>query len=117
MIMKEYNIIKKLSQGTYGDIWLVKDQNQYKVIKRIFLKNTKKNRIINEINAGIILNHSNIIKVYDYWEDVQFFYIVIDYIHGYDLFTCLKQNKIKIGDEITVKKIFIQILNLVINFF
>jgi len=42
--------------------------------------------MLNEINILKDMDHTNIVKVYEYFEDAKRFYIVLDHIEGGELF-------------------------------
>ncbi|KAL4486032.1 hypothetical protein ABPG72_003966 [Tetrahymena utriculariae] len=80
---------KTLGQGTYGSVIKVKlkNSNQQRAIK-IIPKSRVKNpqRFLNEINIMRNLDHPNIIKLYETFEDARNVYLVMELCDGGELF-------------------------------
>lgn len=87
---KKYEIIKELTPGGFGDTYLIKDINldKFFVLKKYrgeFIKE-KDNKIfldkfLEEINILYDLNHQNIVRVYDYSNKENAWYIM-EYVNG-----------------------------------
>lgn len=108
--MREYLIQKEIARGTYGQILLVKDIEEKKfVIKKISKKKMKKEKIEKEIKAGKKLNHPNIIKFFKNHEDENFYYLLLEYIDGLDLFNYLNIQSNPLS-EYEIKLIFYQLV-------
>ena len=43
----------------------------------------------------VIGNHPNIVKLIEYYEDQQYFYLVLEYVAGKDLFNFISSNKLE----------------------
>ncbi len=65
---------------------LDKSEFAVKVIKKATLDEDDINSITNEISALKTLNHPNIVKLYDMFEDTRCFYLVMEWIRGGELF-------------------------------
>lgn len=68
-IYKQYKVISKLGEGTYGKVYKVmkKDNKQLRAIKIIKKSKMNKNdivKIMNKVNLLKSLDHPNIIKIY-----------------------------------------------------
>lgn len=78
-----YRLEAKLGQGGAAEVWSARssaDDQTYalKVIAKD-PKSTKRNeRFRNEINYGLTMSHSNVVKIHARSEDASFFYYVMD---------------------------------------
>lgn len=82
-----YQVGKTLGRGAFGEVFLcmhydTKEQRAVKWVKKELLNQESHAQIINEINILKQLDHPNIVRVYEYFEDGQFLYIVMEYISG-----------------------------------
>jgi serine/threonine protein kinase len=83
-----YIIVKLLGSGAFGVVNLMQHQ-----ISGIFyaVKEVKKRKIVednkvrSEIEYGMMLNSQHICKVFDYYEDDNNIYIIMEYLEGIDL--------------------------------
>lgn len=63
---------------------------------------------MNEIEIlKVVGNHPNVIKLIEYFEDQQYFYLVLEYVQGKDLFNFISNNKL---EEKHVSYLFKQIV-------
>lgn len=81
---KGYVVERVLGAGAFAQVLLVQHRSKpgkfaVKKIKKVpqFAKN-----IIQEVDAGRKLDHPNIIKVHDHFEDEEYAYIVTDFVAG-----------------------------------
>jgi serine/threonine protein kinase len=101
MIIDDITLYKLLGKGTFGEVFLTSKQGSKKkfATKRINKKyesNPKTKKYIdNEINILKEINHPSIIKLYEIHETSQYYYLVMDYCNGRDLYTCLEEYKKK----------------------
>lgn len=83
MIPKNLKIVKKLGSGSYANVFLVFDKNEkkYYALKNLkFKKNNNEYKdIIKEIKIYMMFNHTNIIKIYDYYEGKHSIGILLEY--------------------------------------
>lgn len=87
---KGYNIIKKIGSGGYSDVFLVshKYSNKnyaLKSIKKIIKNRDKSKHIMQEINVLTICDHPNIIKLHEWFESKDYFYLILEYVECKDL--------------------------------
>ena len=82
-----YQVGKTLGKGTFGEVFLcthydTKDLRAVKWVNKDLLNKDSHAQIINEINILRSLDHPNIVRIYEYFDDAQFLYIVMEYIQG-----------------------------------
>ena len=110
ILAKRYKIIKVIKQGGFGIVYLVKDMHKNKkvVIKeQFFMNHSMRNRngnisnrkirnsdvsfdklkedVRREINNLKKINNRNIVKAYDFFEENNTIYSVMEYLEGSDL--------------------------------
>ena len=114
-IRDEYKIWTDcLGKGAFGEVRkaLHLQSGVYRAVKIIYkaqASSEEQKKILNEIEILRSLDHPNIVKIYEYFEDDKFIYIVMELITGGELF-----DKIVSAHHFTEKKAaeyFIQILS------
>jgi calcium-dependent protein kinase len=86
-----YKIGKVLGEGAFGEVRLcthreTKEKRAVKVLKKENMDAAEKQTMLNEINTLRELDHPNIVKIFEYFEDEKRFYIVTEHIQGGELF-------------------------------
>ena len=84
--------MKILGQGTYGVVRLATDKLNSSI--KYAIKSMSKERVSNrtiyllkrEIEALMHTDHPNIIKLYEVYEDEEYYHLVMEYCEGGDLF-------------------------------
>ena len=89
----DYHILKKLGKGSFGSVFKVKHKitgeiRAMKMIKNILSSNSNKidNKFLREIQVLKNLEHPNIIKVYEYYIDEEYHYIITELVTGGELY-------------------------------
>jgi len=96
---KKYKGLKVLGKGSYGEVVLCRDrvtsaEVAVKVIGKKHLKKpSEKEVLIKEVNLIKQLDHQNIMKVYEFYEDKSHFYLVGEHYSGGELFDELVKRK------------------------
>ena len=107
---KDYEMIEKLGEGTYGEVFLCKNKitNQKVAIKKILKKHgLDEKEVKQEIEILRQLNHPYILKLYEYYITEDYIYLVEELCSEGDLSE--KLYKIHIFPEFIVKIIMMQI--------
>jgi len=114
---KQKYIIEQIVLGE-GAVGLVKRGIEKSTYKKVAIKIIKKSKSLSVVNdltyeASVMksIEHENIVKVLDVYEDVHKVWMVIEYLEGGDLFTRIRDNSAL--DENLCRKWFSQILNAV----
>uniref|UniRef100_A0A6C0KFR3 non-specific serine/threonine protein kinase n=1 Tax=viral metagenome TaxID=1070528 RepID=A0A6C0KFR3_9ZZZZ len=100
--MNKYFIIKTLGKGSFGSVLKVKYNENYYAMKKIMLFKNNYNKIITEIS---ILNYSKcryINKLFDFFIEDNYIYIITNLCNQYDLYQYIlyhKKNNIIIAEK------------------
>ena len=86
-----YKIGQVLGEGAFGEVRLcthreTKEKRAVKVLKKENMDKHEQQTMLNEINTLRSLDHPNIVKIFEYFEDEKRFYIVTEHIQGGELF-------------------------------
>ena len=110
--IRNYHIIEKLGQGSFGTAYKVlnKNDNKFYVLKQIFLQNNKNEEfklLQKEANILSKLNCEYIVKYFDSFSENNCFCIIMEFCEGLDLRKFIEEYKAK---NKTIEK------NLIYNF-
>lgn len=94
--LSDYEVGKKLGKGGYSTVFLARHKKTdvlyaLKCINRFRKKSDKTSQIRKEIAVLLKLKHNNVIKLYDWFEDKNKIYLVLEYIDGKDLAAFFKK--------------------------
>lgn len=89
----KYEIIKKIGQGGSGEVFLSNHikLNSQRVVKRISKNHLLHNQLLQEAHILKDLKHSLIPIIYDFEEDNDYSYIILEYIDGQSLTNYMRQ--------------------------
>ena len=97
-INKEYKIWSdQLGAGSYGEVrkaYHIRSK-EYRAIKIIYKQECSdetRNKIKKEIEILQFLDHPNVVKIYEFFEDHKFLYIVMELVSGGELFEKIQEN-------------------------
>ena len=103
--LANYTFIKTIGEGTFGKVKLAfhkltQEKVAIKILEKKKINNEKDlERIKKEIKYLKMLNHPNIIKIYEIIENEDNFYISMEYVSGGELFNYIVKNKRLNEDE------------------
>lgn len=98
LVKDKYYVLEKLGDGCYGEVYLVQDikskDGDIYALKSIQKKHFKGNRKLpymldKEAKIHRALNHPNIVRLYDYFEDDKYVFFLLEYITPGELFNIL----------------------------
>jgi calcium-dependent protein kinase len=94
-IFEEYELKEKLGEGAYGSVYKVQQKatGYLRAVKAIKKKVVDPSEFYNEIEVLKALDHPNIIKLFDCYQDKSYFYMVEEYCSGGDLFDYIQKEK------------------------
>ncbi|MEI9971473.1 MAG: serine/threonine-protein kinase [Ignavibacteriota bacterium] len=96
-----YTVISQLGRGAMGVVYLASDPvlNRQVAVKTVDLaveepeeREFLRSRLFRDARAAAVLKHSNIVAIYDVFEDAGRAYVVMEYIEGESLAATLKRN-------------------------
>lgn len=100
LIKDKYYVIEKLGDGCYAKVYLVQDINTdevyaLKAINKIHFKSNKKLRFMLDKEAKIHrqMNHPNVVKLNDYFEDQNYVFFLLEYVFPGEIFPILYKEK------------------------
>ncbi|EGR29754.1 hypothetical protein IMG5_149050 [Ichthyophthirius multifiliis] len=110
----DFQLIEKLGQGAFGKVYKAKSKktNQLVALKQMDKQQIKNQgmykQIQTEVKVMYTLDHPNIIKLYNHFEEEKSIFLVLEYAGGGQLWKILRE----VGrfDENTVKKYMADIL-------
>ena len=114
-ITKEYKIwIDQIGKGAFGEVRkaLHLESGQFRAVKIVYKHECsieEQKKILKEVEILKQLDHPNIIKIYEFFEDTKFMYIIMDLAQGGELFD--KIQNVHHFSERKAAEIFQQILS------
>jgi len=112
-----YDRLEHIGEGSYGLVIKVKPKltNEVRAMKMInkqsIIFGVKEADILNEIKILKSLDHPNIIKIYEFFKDEKFYYIISEFCEEGDLLTQLEAQKNGVFSEKLACNIMKQILS------
>jgi serine/threonine-protein kinase len=101
----KYKIVSKIGQGATSHVYKGKDETlgRFVAVKTIAAEVSKdetlRKRFRREAESAALLNHPNIITVYDYGEDQDKLYIAMELLEGVDLKQALAEGRLATLDQ------------------
>jgi len=117
---KKYEYICILGNGAFGKVRLYRDRLcktmkfAIKTIKKEGLTQTMRDCILEEVSILRELDHPNIVKYYETYEDDLYIHIVMEYLQGEDLFKVITNRKHNKYTEKDASEIIKQVLKAVL---
>ena len=92
-----YKILSFLGEGSYGRVFKAREISTGRVIavKKVLIGNSHSiyKKTIKEINLLKNLDHPNIVKYYDYFEEEDCIYLMMEYLEGWTLKQYINNNQ------------------------
>ncbi|KAJ3096413.1 hypothetical protein HDU97_005910 [Phlyctochytrium planicorne] len=117
LFMERYLVERQIGEGSYGKVKLAVDcKTRKKVALKIIHKSTIRKakhikRVTREVRILKLLNHPNIVKLYDFVETEKDIVLVMEYVGGGELFDVIVMHK-KFSEK-TARRVFRQLLSAV----
>jgi len=101
----------KFASGCFGKIMLARDLSEKEVvIKQIPKESSCVLEVRKEVDAGNRLKHPNVSNFIEYFENENNHYLVLDRVHGSDLFSIIEKRKFVPFSDSEARSMFKQIL-------
>ncbi|GMM28885.1 serine/threonine protein kinase [Martiniozyma asiatica (nom. inval.)] len=89
--IERYNIGQRLGEGAFSIVYEAVDKISgekvaIKVIKKYELDEKQRRNVLKEVNLMSQLNHPNIVKLIDFVENEQYYYIIQEVVQGGEIF-------------------------------
>ena len=96
---EDYTEIKELGSGSFATVKLVRN-NSTKMIRAMKIIQKKNNSsgesdldILNEINILKQIDHPNVVKIFEFYNSKDAYYLITEYCEGGELFNIISQKK------------------------
>ena len=95
---ENYDIKKKLGEGSYGVVWKVEHKQtglpraMKKIIKNTSTRRDNEKDILNEIDILKKMDHPNIVKIFEFYNTPEGFYLITEFCSGGELFQEIVDN-------------------------
>lgn len=112
-INNNYSIVDIIGEGAFGRVFIGLDKTGKKYAIKCLLKRNilKGDSLFNEIKIGVKVNHPNLLKIKEVYEDITKVYLVMEYCEGGDLFDFITNSPLGKLDDINTIQILTQILD------
>ena len=112
-INNNYSIVDIIGDGAFGRVFIGLDKTGKKYAIKCLLKRNilKGDSLFNEIKIGVKVNHPNLLKIKEVYEDITKVYLVMEYCEGGDLFDFITNSPLGKLDDINTIQILTQILD------
>ncbi|CDW91278.1 protein kinase domain containing protein [Stylonychia lemnae] len=116
-IKARYRILETIGKGSYGEVKKIQSKTNYelramKIIRKEDVSKEYMQSLLNEIDILKQLDHPNIVRIYEFYQDKLHFYLITEYIEGGELFD--KITKVKCFTEADAAKVMKQLLSAVV---
>lgn len=113
----EYKILDKIGKGGFSEVRkaIHISSNQFRAIKMIPKKSLSilgKKKLFKEVEILKNLDHPHIVKIHEFFENINYIHIVLEYLNGKELFEQIVLNNIELNEK-KIREIMRQILSTV----
>ncbi|KAB8664819.1 hypothetical protein FH972_026244 [Carpinus fangiana] len=90
--LERWNLVEKMGDGAFSNVYRAKDsQGQYgevaiKVVRKFEMNSSQRANILKEVQIMRQIDHPNIVKLIDFSEARQYYYIILELCPGGELF-------------------------------
>lgn len=103
-IKEYYAFVKALGEGHFGKVLLAKDRLSMekfavKVIRKSSTEDRSETRIQRELDILRLVNHPNIVRLYDLFDEKEKLYFVLEYMAGGALYEVLSSEEMLYSEE------------------
>lgn len=90
--LERWELVEKMGDGAFSNVYRAKDRNggagevAIKVVRKFEMNNIQRANILKEVQIMRQLDHPNIIKLVDFSESKQYYYIILELAPGGELF-------------------------------
>jgi len=90
--LERWTLIEKMGDGAFSNVYRAKDNNgvydqvAIKVVRKFEMNTTQRANILKEVQIMRQLDHPNVVKLVDFTESRQYYYIVLELCPGGELF-------------------------------
>lgn len=97
-VQEIYSINNKLGEGSFGEVRQAINRitNEIRAIKIVYkdrFESDEQNKIMKEVEILTDLDHPNIVKIFEYFENSNYIFIVMEYLSGGELFEKILKQK------------------------
>jgi serine/threonine protein kinase len=110
-----YKILKMLGKGSFGKVYMASQVLTNRVVaikcldKKAVKEESRKNKILHELLMfKSLADHSNVVQIYEVFENKKYFFFVMEYASGGDLLQLMKR-KCRLSESYA-RGIFIQLV-------
>ena len=116
-INSEYKILEKIGKGGFSEVRkaIHISSNQPRAIKMIAKKSLSilgKKKLFKEVEILKNLDHPHIVKIHEFFENMNYIHIVLEYLNGKELFEQIVLNNIELNEK-KIREIMKQIISTV----
>ncbi|EGR28996.1 protein kinase domain protein [Ichthyophthirius multifiliis] len=103
--LKNIQIIKSIGQGKHSTVFIAQDKLSGFIfaIKRLnkseIIEQEMEEQLSHEIKTQMSCNHPNIVRLYGYFDDPSYFYLLMEYLQGQQLSSLLSDQNNGVFDE------------------
>lgn len=106
-----YRVLHQIGRGGMGAVYLVEDKDAtdfifaLKVLNPEVLRSDEvRARFRNEISASHRINHPNVIKAFDYFDQDNFFAYTMEYVDGGDIASLMRTRRLTLKESVSFIK-------------
>ncbi|KAI8995352.1 kinase-like domain-containing protein [Trametes punicea] len=122
IVDERYQLLRLLGSGTYGVVYQAVDTHPsadpeslyraIKIISKVGRKKSELGAVRREIALqSIVAGHPNVVSLHDAFEDDEYFYIILDFYRGGDLFEHICEKGTYVFNDELLRKAFVSLVD------